>query len=138
MKSACILMHQVEPRIRWLRYPRTMRIFLILVGLALIPIWITRYPPLQDYPDWLLQAQILRHLHDPTFGFAEHYTALNFPVPNLGSVALSYRISSSRPFRSPGSWLSVFTSFFSPLPHATFYRDRYVCLSWRHTCIRRA
>lgn len=61
--------------------------------LSLIPLWLVRYPPLQDYPDWLLQAQILRRLHDPAWGFSEHYLVRSLPVPNLGSIALIYLLS---------------------------------------------
>ena len=76
-------------------------LFGILLGLSLVPIWLVRYPPLQDYPDWLLQAQILRRLHDPTFSFADHYTLQTVPVPNLGGVALIYLFSLVAPIEVP-------------------------------------
>ncbi|MCX6032327.1 MAG: hypothetical protein NT169_23910 [Chloroflexi bacterium] len=77
-------------------------VFWLLIGLSLIPIWITRYPPLQDYPDWLLQAQILRHLNDPALGFSTYYAALIVPVPNLGSIALIYLLSFVAPIEIAG------------------------------------
>jgi len=88
-------------------------LFFSLVSLSLIPIWITHYPPLQDYPDWLLQAQVLRHLNDPTFGFAEYYIAINFPVPNIGSIALIYLLSFVAPIQIAGKLtLSIYVVLF--------------------------
>jgi len=84
-------------------------LFAALLGLSLVPVWIVRYPPLQDYPDWLLQAQILRRLHDPAFGFADYYAVLAAPVPNSGSVALIYLFSFLAPIEVAGKLaLSVY------------------------------
>jgi len=90
------------------------RLFWLLIGLSLIPIWITRYPPLQDYPEWLLQAQILRRLNDPALGFAAHYTTLAVPVPNVGSVALIYLLNFVAPIEVAGKLaLSCYVIAFS-------------------------
>ncbi len=45
---------------------------LMLAGM-LVPIWISTYPPLFDYPNHLLEAQVVAHYHDPQWGYADGY-----------------------------------------------------------------
>ena len=58
-----------------------------LVLIALLPLWIGRYPPLYDYPAHLLEAQVLIRYDDPGLGYAEGYR-LNAGWP-FGSNALA-------------------------------------------------
>lgn len=53
----------------------------------LVPIWIAAYPPLYDYPNHLLEAQIVARYHDPQLGYAASYTIT--PDWYLRSNALS-------------------------------------------------
>lgn len=94
-------------------------LFGALLGLSLVPLWTARYPPLQDYPDWLLQAQILRHLHDPAFGFADYYAVLAAPVPNLGGVGLIYLFSFLGPIEVAGKL--VLSLYLLALPLSVLY-----------------
>jgi hypothetical protein len=41
--------------------------------LAILPIWIVRYPPLIDYPNHLARAFVLHHLNDPHYDFGQFY-----------------------------------------------------------------
>lgn len=50
--------------------------------LAIFPVLLFQYPGLQDYPNHLARAFILRHLNDPIL--REYYAANLVPVPNLG------------------------------------------------------
>jgi hypothetical protein len=59
---------------------------LLVFALLLVPLWVTRYLPLQDYPDWLLEGRILSRYNSPAFGFAHDYQILRIPIPNLAST----------------------------------------------------
>jgi hypothetical protein len=60
---------------------------LTLAALLLVPIWITAFPPLLDYPNHLARAFVLAHLQDPHFSFAEFYRADWGAYPYLGMDA---------------------------------------------------
>src|SRR5438105_3793161 len=63
-------------------------LWIFLCALATLPILLTEYPPLQDYPQWVFQgaisAAVLRS--DPTAASA--YGLRIVPVPNLGAIGL--------------------------------------------------
>jgi hypothetical protein len=46
-------------------------LFVVLALLASAPVWIVRYPPLQDLPDHLATIRVVHSLHDPAFGFGD-------------------------------------------------------------------
>jgi hypothetical protein len=50
-------------------------LFLTLALLASAPLWLVRYPPLQDLPDHLATIRVLHSFHDPAFGFDRELTA---------------------------------------------------------------
>jgi len=66
------------------------RVALLLVfamwAAHLLMIWIYRFVPSTDYPEWLLQANILAHYNEPAYGFAQWYEIVYAPVPNGGFV----------------------------------------------------
>lgn len=45
----------------------------LLLAAMLIPVWVGRYAPLYDYPNHLLEAQVVAHYTDPQFGYADSY-----------------------------------------------------------------
>lgn len=45
----------------------------VLLAAMLVPIWLGPYPPLYDYPNHLLEAQIVAHYHDPQLGYDAAY-----------------------------------------------------------------
>lgn len=53
--------------------PRRLLIVGALLIVGLLPLWIGRYPPLNDYPQHLLGAQIVVHYNDPNMGYAAGY-----------------------------------------------------------------
>lgn len=65
--------------------PRRDPLLLVLVVLAavatVLPLWVGRYVPLLDYPNHLSWIFLWQRLHDPAWGFAEHYTTNYAPLP---------------------------------------------------------
>ena len=54
----------------------TQRLWLLAILLLiamLLPIWIGRYFPSYDYPNHLLEAQIVVHYDDPQLSYADNY-----------------------------------------------------------------
>src|SRR5262245_46864116 len=45
----------------------------LLIIIMLAPIWIGKYAPLYDYPNHLLEAQIVAHYSDPQLNYGESY-----------------------------------------------------------------
>lgn len=48
-------------------------LFVAFALLAILPLWIVKYPPLIDYPNHLARAFILHHLQDPHYLFGQFY-----------------------------------------------------------------
>lgn len=67
---------------------------LLVIGVAglimvnLLPIWLVRFPPLQDYPNHLLSAHIIAHYNDPAFDYAQNFALLWRPVPNMLGIMI--------------------------------------------------
>jgi len=65
----------------------------VAVGLTLVsllPIWLVRFPPLQDYPNHLLSAHIIAHYNNPNFDYAQNFVLWWRPVPNvLGALIMA-------------------------------------------------
>ena len=55
----------------------------VLILVNLLPIWLVRFPPLQDYPNHLLSAHIVAHYSDPNFDYAQNFLLSWRPVPNI-------------------------------------------------------
>lgn len=45
----------------------------LLLLVMLVPIWLGPYPPLYDYPNHLLEAQVVARYHDPQLDYAASY-----------------------------------------------------------------
>src|SRR5215471_1607051 len=43
----------------------------------LVPLWVVRYPPFQDFPQYVALARTLADYRSPSLGF-QHYFSLNF------------------------------------------------------------
>jgi hypothetical protein len=56
-----------------------------LFAILLLPLWIVRYPPLTDYPDYLARAFIITHLKDPAYHFSSFYSTQWGPYPYLAT-----------------------------------------------------
>lgn len=66
---------------------RSFRIWaLVLTAACLWPIWTNRLLPMQDYPQHLFIAELLRTFGDPSFDWARHYVV----DPGWGSYSLVY------------------------------------------------
>ena len=62
----------------------------VLILVNLLPIWLVRFPPLQDYPNHLLSAHIIAHYNDPNFDYAQNFIPSWRPIPNmLGTLLMT-------------------------------------------------
>lgn len=48
-------------------------VFLALVAGSVVPLWLVRYPPIEDLPQHLAAIRVLHSLHDPAFHLAEYF-----------------------------------------------------------------
>jgi hypothetical protein len=55
----------------------------LLIIVAIIPIWVVRFPPLQDYPLHLLRENIVAHYSDPALGYRDAFVVSLFPMPYI-------------------------------------------------------
>lgn len=53
----------------------------LLTAVAVAPVWLVTYPPLQDYPYHLVRVQVLAHYDDPAAGYAETFAISGYPAP---------------------------------------------------------
>src|SRR5258706_15544815 len=66
-------------------------IAMTLAALALMPVYVTRYLPINDYPFHLARMVILAQLHNPIF--ARFYEQGSFLLPNVGMDAVVVPLS---------------------------------------------
>jgi hypothetical protein len=63
------------------------RLIYILIGMlvtcSLLPIWCVKYPPLQDYPQHLAAAHILRNYNNPKFDYHRNFRINLLFVPGV-------------------------------------------------------
>ncbi len=59
-------------------------VFLILVGLSILPLWVSRYLPMVDLPQHLALINIFHHLDDPDLPFGRFFDARPGFTPYLG------------------------------------------------------
>lgn len=68
---------------------RSNYLILLFLILGLIPIWLIRFLPFSDYPDWLYQGHLLKEfLTGTTSPLQENFNLVFVPVPNSGSTIL--------------------------------------------------
>jgi hypothetical protein len=48
-------------------------LFILFSVVAVVPIWMVKYPPMVDYPNHLARAFVLHHLHDPNYNFGNWF-----------------------------------------------------------------
>lgn len=56
---------------------------MVLIIIAVIPIWLVHFPPLQDCPLHLLRENILAHYSDPALGYRDEFVISLFPMPYI-------------------------------------------------------
>src|SRR5437016_4332685 len=72
---------------RHLQSLRTYWLQILLIAGFLPFIWLYRFPPLQDYPDWMYQGWVFSRLLSADA--PKGYAMANFPVPNsTGTVVM--------------------------------------------------
>jgi hypothetical protein len=55
----------------------------VLTASSVIPIWIVRFPPLQDYPVHLLRENIIENYSNPSFQYHSSFVVSLFPIPYI-------------------------------------------------------
>jgi hypothetical protein len=100
-------------------------IFILLLGIYVVPIWWFPYFPSQDGPGHLYNAYLLSGWSNSTFPIDRSFFAFNpAPVPNwLGSVLLALLIKITNPLRAEKLALTLYVTF---LPVAMRYAARSV------------
>ncbi|GEM_PF-3530754 len=99
----------------------TGKVFPLIIALfalnAIIYIWLFRFLPLQDYPDWLFQGHIFSEMLKGHA--AGSYSLLRYPIPNtistliIGLLGLAFSPEASgKLFLSCYTLLFVFSSFY--------------------------
>jgi hypothetical protein len=78
--------NSMTPRIPYVA-GRTVLVTALLV-LLVAPIWLVRYPPLQDYPDLLMQGAILRNWTNPALHLGQIYRLQPGLPPRLAALSL--------------------------------------------------
>jgi hypothetical protein len=63
----------------------TISLILLISIMAVMPLAFTKYPPLQDYPDWLYQGHILADYQANKAVYSEHIAIKPYLVPNSAS-----------------------------------------------------
>lgn len=78
---------------------RRRRVWHVTVGLffllAVSPLWTSRFPPMQDYPQHLMMSHMLRHWHDPAFDYPQYFDIRIHPAYatfHLITLAFSYLV----------------------------------------------
>src|SRR5207253_10390704 len=74
----------VSPLSKWL--------LVVTSFLGVLPVWITRYPPMSDLPQHAAQIALLRDLHNPEFPYSSMFH-LNWFTPYLFGYLLIYTLT---------------------------------------------
>ncbi len=62
--------------------------FLLCAAASIVPLWSVKYPPMLDLPQYAAQLSIIKHLHDPAFGYEGVFTVRWFS-PYVLSMAVA-------------------------------------------------
>jgi hypothetical protein len=97
---------------------------IVLMVLAVIPIWMVQFPPLQDYPIHLLRANIIAHYHDAATHYADAFVISLAPIPYILTDYLISGLGSLIPVTLAGK--ITLTIYIVLLPISSFYLIRSV------------
>lgn len=70
--------------------PRVRAAQLSLALLMVLPIWLTQYPPIQDWPQHLAAVRVIHNFSDPEFGFSEFFRLAPTDTPYLTVYYLAH------------------------------------------------
>ena len=94
-------------------------LLIILLFLFSLPVWLSEYPPLTDYPNHLLRITILKEFGNTHYNFSECFKLRNFPVPNVISDYFILFLSNLCPLQTAGKiYLNLYIIL---LPLSLFY-----------------
>ena len=94
-------------------------LLLFLLFLFSLPVWLSEYPPLTDYPNHLLRITILKEFGNTHYNFSEYFKFRNFPVPNVISDYFILFLSNLCPLQTAGKiYLNLYIIL---LPLSLFY-----------------
>lgn len=90
-----------------------------LIVLSLLPIWLVKFPPLQDYPNHLLRAKVIYDYNNPLFDYNKHFIIQYSFLPNLISDIIIPFLAHFVPIVLAGKiFLSIYVIL---LPLSIFY-----------------
>ncbi|MBI4549047.1 MAG: hypothetical protein HY707_13775 [Ignavibacteriae bacterium] len=106
------------------RHNRILTVIVLPVWVVyLVLIWVYRFIPSVDYPEWLFQANILLHYIDPESSFSQWYDLIPAPVPNAGFVLPTALLSVFIPIETSGKIILSLYIIWFPLAVRSFYNS---------------
>ena len=94
-----------------------------MIVFASLPLWLTDFPPLQDYPDWLYQGKVFADFNKAGTDFHDYFKIKPVLVANSGSTLL---IAFFMKFFNPitaGKLMLCFWIIAMPLCYIYFFRS---------------
>ncbi len=102
------------------RSPLIITILAWTTHLALI--WVYRFVPAMDYPEWLLQANVIAHYFGQSHDYSKWYTLVPSAIPNGGFVLPTAMLAAIIPIEIAGKIvLSIYIIWF-PLALRSYFR----------------
>lgn len=90
-----------------------------LIIFSLLPIWLVKFPPLQDYPQHLVLAKIIKDYANPAFNYNQYFTISYSFIPNFSCYIIISLLSYIFPILIAGKlFLSLYVVL---LPLSIFY-----------------
>ncbi len=90
----------------------------------IVLIWMFRFVPSNDYPEWLLQAHVLANYANPAFDYNRWYALLTTPIPNGGFVIPTAMLSMIVPIETAGKLILTSYLLWLPLAIRSFYKSQ--------------
>lgn len=97
---------------------------LCLTIIALVPVWLVPFPPLQDYPFHLLRVHIIANYANPSFNYDELFSLNLFPIPYILTDYIHVLLSGF--FSIPVAGKIVLSIYIVLFPLSVFYFVRSV------------
>ena len=68
-------------------------LFAALLVLSIAPVFLFRFLPFSDYPQWVFQGYLLRRVHEDPGAVYRYYTLTHAPVPNSAFSTVAWMLS---------------------------------------------
>jgi hypothetical protein len=91
--------------------------------LSAVPLWIVKYPPMQDYPNHLACAYVLAHLSQPASNFTSYYRADWGTKPYIVGYGLLVGLQRTMPIELAGKLVLSLCVIATPIAGWFFIRE---------------